>query len=99
MSDKQSTVPFFPCSPGRERCAVDGVECECERIEEESTNTLTKNYTLGGSTATMIPLRKGSSYAGIEGPCWVLIEKGNPPRRIEFSALESQQWEKLSRGK
>lgn len=26
---------WHPCRPGHERCAVDGVECECERVEQE----------------------------------------------------------------
>ncbi len=34
MSGEQTTN-FFPCPEGRERCAVDGVQCECERREEE----------------------------------------------------------------
>lgn len=38
MADQNSTT--IPCREGHERCAVDGVECECERIELEKAMRL-----------------------------------------------------------
>lgn len=41
MTDANHTTDFFPCPEGRERCAVDGVECECEQREEEKIRSET----------------------------------------------------------
>jgi hypothetical protein len=36
MPQPETTKGWQPCREGRERCAVDGVECECEARQREA---------------------------------------------------------------